>query len=600
MTTRGVVSILSTLAIACFAGLPAVSAAQELELALVMVFYTCGPGACDEGTPTTTLVYPGTPGTTNNARDRAPTWSPDGARIAFERAGEILMIDVAGGSPVNLTNHAASDESPAWSPDGSQIAFASDRDGQAELYLMNADGSGVVRLTNLVGFTGQPAWSPDGAKIAFNCMIETGNSDICAVNRDGTGFVRLTTDPASDSGPAWSPDGARIAFATARYSADPTGYYGIELQLAVMNPDGSGVSQVGMGTTGFDPSWSPDGTRIAFVRMEPCYFMACPNVYVINADGTGESWVAEGFDPAWRPVSNLPATAVALSPGSLAFGSQVVGSTSQLQTVTLINTGTADLAISSLAVSGDFAQTNTCGSTVAAGASCTISVTFTATAAGPRTGTMTIVDNAAGSPHVVALSGTGNAPPVASLTFAALGLTCSFDGSGSSDPDGTITSYAWNFGDGTTGSGPTVSHTYATAGTYPITLTVTDNGGATGIQSKSLTVIQPSMHVGDLDRAVTNQRSTWTAIATITVHDSNHSLVANATVSGSWSNGGTGSCTTNGSGQCAVPRSTILKNTASVIFTVTNVTHASLTYSSPNNHDPDADSNGTTITVNRP
>jgi PKD domain/WD40-like Beta Propeller Repeat/Abnormal spindle-like microcephaly-assoc'd, ASPM-SPD-2-Hydin len=599
MTTRGVVSILFTLTLACFAGLPAVSAAQELELALVMVFYTCGPGACDEGTPTTTLVYPGTPGTTNNARDRAPAWSPDGARIAFERAGEILVMDVADGGLVNLTNHAASDESPAWSPDGSQIAFASDRDGQAELYLMNADGSGVVRLTNLVGFTGQPAWSPDGAKIAFNCMIDTGNSDICTVNRDGSGFVRLTTDPAADSGPAWSPDG-RIVFATARYSADPTGYFGIELQLAVMNQDGSGVSQMGMGTAGFDPSWSQDGTRIAFVRMEPCYFMVCPNVYVINADGTAESWVAEGFDPAWRPALNLPATAVVLSPGSLAFGSQVVGSTSQLQTVTLINTGTADLAISSLAVSGDFAQTNTCGSTMAAGASCTISIMFTATAAGPRTGAVTIVDNAAGSPHVVALSGTGNAPPVASFTTACSGVTCSFNASGSADPDGTITSYGWSLGDGTSVSGPTVSHTYATAGTYPITLTVMDNVGATDAQSKSLTVIQPSMHVGDLDRAVTNQGSTWTAIATITVHDKNHSPVANATVSGSWSSGATGSCTTNAGGQCAAPRSTIPKSTGSVIFTVANVTHATITYNSSDNHDPDGESNGTTITVHRP
>jgi hypothetical protein len=108
------------------------------------------------------------------------------------------------------------------------------------------------------------------------------------------------------------------------------------------------------------------------------------------------------------------------------------------------------------------------------------------------------------------------------------------------------------------------------------------------------------MHVGDLDRAITNQGSTWTAIATTTVHDSNHRPVANATVSGSWSSGGTGSCTTNGSGQCAVPKSTIPKSTGSVIFTVGNVTHATLTYNSADNHDPDGDSNGTRITLSRP
>ena len=77
-----------------------------------------------------------------------------------------------------------------------------------------------------------------------------------------------------------------------------------------------------------------------------------------------------------------------------------------------------------------------------------------------------------------------NAPPVASFTSACRGLTCSFDGSGSSDADGTITSRAWSFGDETTGSGTTVSHTYAAAGTYPVTLTVTDNGGVTAARNQ--------------------------------------------------------------------------------------------------------------------
>jgi len=87
---------------------------------------------------------------------------------------------------------------------------------------------------------------------------------------------------------------------------------------------------------------------------------------------------------------------------------------------------------------------------------------------------------------------------------------------------------------------------------------------------------------------------------TITVHDSNHRPVANATVSGSWSSGGSGSCTTNGTGQCAVSRSTIPKSTRSVTFTVVSVTHATLTYNAPDNHDPDGDSNGTVITLSRP
>jgi PKD repeat protein len=81
-----------------------------------------------------------------------------------------------------------------------------------------------------------------------------------------------------------------------------------------------------------------------------------------------------------------------------------------------------------------------------------------------------------------------NDPPVASFTYSCGGLTCNFDASGSSDPDGTITSYAWDFGDGTTGSGTTASHTYAAAGTYNVTLTVTDDDGATDAHTQGVMV----------------------------------------------------------------------------------------------------------------
>ena len=70
-----------------------------------------------------------------------------------------------------------------------------------------------------------------------------------------------------------------------------------------------------------------------------------------------------------------------------------------------------------------------------------------------------------------------NTPPAPSFTATCAGLTCSVDASASSDPDGAITAYQWSFGDGTTGSGATATHGYGQAGTYPVTLTVTDAGG---------------------------------------------------------------------------------------------------------------------------
>lgn len=84
-----------------------------------------------------------------------------------------------------------------------------------------------------------------------------------------------------------------------------------------------------------------------------------------------------------------------------------------------------------------------------------------------------------------------NQPPTASFTATPTGLSAAFDASASADPDGTIDTYAWNFGDGATGSGLTTNHTYAAPGTYNATLVVTDNGGLTGTSSVPVTVTAP-------------------------------------------------------------------------------------------------------------
>jgi hypothetical protein len=143
-------------------------------------------------------------------------------------------------------------------------------------------------------------------------------------------------------------------------------------------------------------------------------------------------------------VNNPPT----VTPGALAFGYENIGSTSASQSVTVNNPGASAIAISSVAVSGPFAETNTCGSTLAAGASCTATVTFTPTAGGAASGRLSITNSATASPIGASLSGTG----LSSTTNLALNATVSASSTASGFPasdvnDGNASTY-WESLDG--------------------------------------------------------------------------------------------------------------------------------------------------------
>ncbi|HKW63310.1 MAG TPA: choice-of-anchor D domain-containing protein [Candidatus Acidoferrum sp.] len=144
-----------------------------------------------------------------------------------------------------------------------------------------------------------------------------------------------------------------------------------------------------------------------------------------NASGSPQSVSLSGTGTAAAPM-------VMLLPTSLSFGNQRVGTSSAAQNVTLTNSGNATLTLGIAitgANSGDFSQTNTCGASITAGANCSISATFKPTATGNRTASVTITDNASGSPHNVPLGGTGTAPAVmlstGSLNFSGQLVTTS-------------------------------------------------------------------------------------------------------------------------------------------------------------------------------
>src|SRR5205823_4553649 len=153
-------------------------------------------------------------------------------------------------------------------------------------------------------------------------------------------------------------------------------------------------------------------------------------IYAYSTDGQEATLGASAYGEEMSPlISNITAYGflaafpqVTLSTTSMNFGDQPIGTPSLPQTVTLTNSGTSTLDISSVDATGDFAETNTCGSSVAAGASCAISVTFTPGAVGSSSSSLTVTDNnngVSGSEQTVSLAGVGVAP-VVSLSSSSL------------------------------------------------------------------------------------------------------------------------------------------------------------------------------------
>ena len=230
-----------------------------------------------------------------------PAWSPNGQRIALHRLGKIYVIAADGSNEVLLTQGT----DPAWSPDGGSIVFA---DGTG-ISTIDLGTSTVVQLIDrdfLAGVepptgVGRPAWSPDGRRIAFEHYgDENIPVQIYVMNADGSAPRLLTSTPHvlyAESDPSWSADGTRVVFWS----------YGFG--IAVVDPNtgrpGTVYQDFPAVAYGARPDFSPDGRTIVFATF-PYYNrgegLMARSLYVVAQSGGGPRLlIPDGYDGEWSP-----------------------------------------------------------------------------------------------------------------------------------------------------------------------------------------------------------------------------------------------------------------------------------------------------------
>lgn len=253
----------------------------------------------------------------------ALTWwtflAPDERTPAAHHAGRIVFVRQTADDPGPMiavmepddseTRILAEGSDPAWSPDGSRIAFSAAASGagrSADIFVMNADGTGVHRLTaNPEGVYDEgPSWSPDGRHVVFSRSVLdlSGPDPVASASRrdlytvrvaDGRGLTELVGGPTDDFEPTWSPDGSLIAFVRIGDGSEP-GATPAASQIWIVQADGTAPTPVTTLEQGsWRPAWSPDGASIAFDDDD--------EIHVVGLDGEDPRRVANGFDPAWSP-----------------------------------------------------------------------------------------------------------------------------------------------------------------------------------------------------------------------------------------------------------------------------------------------------------
>jgi hypothetical protein len=351
------------------------------------------------------------------------------------RNGAITITSNASTSPdsVNLTGTGTGPQ-PAVSLAPASLTFSSQNVGTtsaAKTSTLTNTGNATLTITSIIasGDYAQTSDCPTGTPIAINgfCTISVTFRPTAAGTRTG-GVTIMSNAPSNPdllnlSGTGIAP-AVSLAPANLTFASQNVGATSAAQPVTLTNSGSAPLSLTSVVASG---DYAQTNTCPASLAVSASCTINVTFTPTATGTRTGAITINSNAStsPNAVPLSGTGATPASadLAPASLSFASQNVGSSSAAQPLTLTNSGTLTLSITSIAASSDYSQTNNCGASLAGGSSCTINVSFVPTANGTRTGSVTVVSNAASSPNTVGLTGTGTTPPTAtlsptSLTFA--------------------------------------------------------------------------------------------------------------------------------------------------------------------------------------
>ena len=342
------------------------------------------------------------------------TFTPTGA---WTRSGSIQVQDDAAGSPhfINLSG-IGSGGTAALAP--ASLVFAAQPVGTsstAQNVTLTNTGNATLNITNiqLTGDYAQTNTCPATLAPTSGCTISVTftpsasgpRSGTLTINDDGYGSPQIVN--LTGTGATYI---ATLTPTSLVFSSQSVGTPSAAQSVILTNAGNAALNVGNIQTTG---DFAQTNNCPATLAANSSCTLNVTFAPTMTGTRNGTLTVTDNSQGSPQTVnltgtgSAAPAPVATLNPTSLVFPGQQVGTSSTAQAVTLTNTGNAVLNITKIQLTGDYAQTNTCPATLAANASCAINATFTPTASGNRNGTLTISDNAQGSPQVVTLAGTG-------------------------------------------------------------------------------------------------------------------------------------------------------------------------------------------------